>query len=225
MSRGIRSRWVTFDCYGTLVDWSSGLGDLLAPIAGEQASEVAAAFSGWQLELEKQGPIGSHKQVLKSALLCAAGERGVRLTDADARTLTRSWSALRPFADVEAMLAALRARGYRIGVLTNVDDDLFEITHRSFATPFNLFVTAERVRGYKPEPWLFRAFERLTGVERGDWVHVGSDWYHDIAPAQALGVPRVWLDREGIAPSGAALRAASGVDVVRAIDQHFAVRN
>ena len=88
MSRGIRSRWVTFDCYGTLVDWSSGLGDLLAPIAGEQASEVAAAFSGWQLELEKQGPIGSHKQVLKSALLCAAGERGVRLTDADVRTLT-----------------------------------------------------------------------------------------------------------------------------------------
>jgi len=225
VSRGTRSRWVTFDCYGTLVDWSSGLGDLLAPIAGEQASEVAAAFSGWQLELEKQGPIGSHKQVLKSALLCAAGERGVRLTDADVRTLTRSWSALRPFADVEPMLAALRARGYRLGVLTNVDDDLFEITHRSFATPFNLFVTAERVRGYKPEPWLFRAFERLTGVERGDWVHVGSDWYHDIAPAQALGVPRVWLDREGIAPSGAALRAASGVDVVRAIDQHFAVRN
>ena len=225
MSRGMRSRWVTFDCYGTLMDWSSGLGDLLAPIAGEQASEVAAAFSGWQLELEKQGPVGSHKQVLKSALLCAAGERGVRLTDADARTLTRSWSALRPFADVEAMLAALRARGYRIGVLTNADDDLFEITHRSFATPFNLFVTAERVRGYKPEPWLFRAFERLTGVERGDWVHVGSDWYHDIAPAQALGVSRVWLDREGSAPSGAALRAASGMDVVRAIDQHFAVRN
>jgi 2-haloacid dehalogenase len=216
---------VTFDCYGTLVDWSSGLGDLLAPIAGEQASEVAAAFAGWQLELEKLGPVGSHKQVLKSALLCAAGERGVRLTDADARTLTRSWSALRPFADVETMLAELRARGYRIGVLTNVDDDLFEITHRTFATPFNLFVTAERVRGYKPEPWLFRAFERLTGVERGDWVHVGSDWYHDIAPAQALGVSRVWLDREGIAPSGAALRAASGTEVVRAIDLHFAASN
>ena len=222
MSRGIRSRWVTFDCYGTLMDWSSRLGDVLAPIAGEQASQVAAAFSGWQLELEKQGPVRSHKQVLKAALLCAAGERGVRLTDADARTLTRSWGALRPFADVESMLAALRARGYRLGVLTNVDDDLFEITHRSFATPFNLFVTAERVRGYKPEPWLFRAFERLTRVERGDWVHVGSDWDHDIAPAQALGVARVWLDRDGVAPSGAAPRVATGADVVRAVDEHFA---
>lgn len=221
MSRG--SRWVTFDCYGTLVDWQAGLGDVLAPLAGGRASEVVAAFAGCQLALEKQGPVRSHKQVLRAALLCAAGERGVRLTDADARTLTRSWSALRPFADVETMLAALRARGYRIGVLTNADDDLFEITHRSFTAPFNLFVTAERVRGYKPEPWLFRAFERLTRVERGNWVHVGSDWYHDIAPAQALGVPRVWLDRDGVAPSGAALRAATGADVVRAVDEHFGV--
>ena len=224
MSRGLR--WVTFDCYGTLVDWIGGLGDLLAPIAGDRASELAAAFAGCQLALEKQGPVRTHKQVLKAALLCAAGARGIRITDADARVLTRSWSALRPFADVETMLAALRARGYRLGVLTNADDDLFEITHRSFATPFNLFVTAERVRGYKPEPWLFRGFERMTRVERGDWVHVGSDWYHDIAPAQALGVTRVWLDRAGAGvQSGAALRAASGADVVRAIDQHFASRN
>jgi 2-haloacid dehalogenase len=220
VSRG--SRWVTFDCYGTLVDWHGALGDLLAPLAGERAPEVVKAFAGCQLALEKQGPVRSHKQVLKAALLCAAGERGVRLTDADARTLTGSWSALRPFADVEAMLAALRARGYRLGVLTNVDDDLFEITHRSFAAPFHLFVTAERVRGYKPEPWLFRGFERLSGVARGDWVHVGSDWYHDIAPAKALGVAPVWLDREGVAPAGAVLRAASGAEVVRAIDRHFA---
>jgi 2-haloacid dehalogenase len=217
---------VTFDCYGTLVDWQQGLGELLVPLAGARAPEVVRAFAGYQLALEKQGPVRPHKQVLKAALLCAAGERGVPLTDADARTLTRSWSALRPFADVEAMLAALRARGYRLGVLTNVDDDLFEITHRSFATPFNLFFTAERARGFKPEPWLFRGFERMTGVDRGDWVHVGSDWYHDIAPAQALGVAPVWLERDGTqAPGGTALRAATGVDVVRAIDQHFASRN
>jgi 2-haloalkanoic acid dehalogenase type II len=214
---------VTFDCYGTLVDWHGGLGDLLAPIAGERAPEVVEAFAGCQLALERQGLVRTHKQVLRAALLSAAGARGVRITDADSQRLTGSWSALRPFADVEAMLAALRARGYRLGVLTNADDDLFEITHRSFTAPFNLFVTAERVRGYKPEPWLFRAFERLTGVQRGDWVHVGSDWYHDIAPARALGVAPVWLDREGgHLSSGGALYAATGADVVGAIDQHFA---
>ena len=105
--------------------------------------------------------------MLKAALLRAAGERGVRLTDADAGALTRSWARCARSPTSRRMLAELRRRGYRLGVLTNVDDDLFEITHRGFATPFNLFVTAERVRGYKPEPWLFRAFERMTRVTRG----------------------------------------------------------
>jgi 2-haloacid dehalogenase len=107
-----------------------------------------------------------------------------------------------------------------------VDDDLFEITHRGFARPFNLFVTAERVRGYKPEPWLFRAFERMTKVTAGEWVHVGSNWEHDIAPAVALGVPRVWLDRaQGAAPRDQIARAATGVEAVRAIEQLFASSN
>ena len=104
-------------------------------------------------------------------------------------------------------------------MLTNVDDDLFEITHRGFAAPFNLFVTAERVRGYKPEPWLFRAFERITGVSRSDWVHVGSSWDYDIAPALALGVPQVWLDRAGGAVShGQVARVTTAAQAVHAID-------
>ena len=222
MSAGKRERWITFDCYGTLVDWHGGLGRMLAPIAGARAADVVHAFDGCQLALERERPHQPHKQVLQAALLRAAGERGVRLSDTDAGALTRSWGALRPFADVEAMLAELRGRGYRLGVLTNVDDDLFEITHRGFATPFDLFVTAERVRGYKPEPWLFRAFERMTGVSRGDWVHVGSSWEHDIAPAVALGVPRVWLARTRTAPRGDVARATSAADAIRAIDGLFA---
>jgi 2-haloacid dehalogenase len=196
---------------------------MLAPIAGERAADVVRAFDGCQLALERERPHRPHKQVLKAALLCAAGERGVPLTDADAGALTRSWAVLRPFADVEAMLAELRRKGYRLGVLTNVDDDLFEITHRGFASPFNLFVTAERVRGYKPGPWLFRAFERMTRVAPGEWVHVGSDWEHDIAPAVALGVPRVWLDRAGgTVPRGQVARASSAAEAVQAIDGLFA---
>ena len=193
----------------------------LAPIAGNSVRDVVHSYHAHERVVEQERPHRAYKDVMARALRLAAAEHGIRLPWSDQDTVDRVWTALRLFDDVEAMLAELRVRGYRLAVLTNCDDDLFEITHRSFATPFNLFVTAERVRGYKPEPWLFRAFERLTRVERGDWVHVGSDWYHDIAPAQALGVPRVWLDREGIAPSGAAQRAASGAEVVRAIDQHF----
>jgi 2-haloacid dehalogenase len=219
---GKRERWVTFDCYGTLVDWQQGLGDMLAPIAGNRATDVAQSFTGYQLALERQQPYRLHKHVLTGALVRAAGERGLRLSDSDAGALTRSWGSLRPFADVEAMLAELRRKGYRLGVLTNVDDDLFEITHRSFATPFNLFVTAERVRSFKPQPWLFRAFARMTGVDRRDWVHVGSNWYHDIAPAQALGVAQVWLDRDNSPAREEVVRAASSFEAVRAIDQLLA---
>ena len=99
------------------------------------------------------------------------------------------------FEDVEAMLAELRSQGFRLAVLTNCHDRVFEAIHRRFAKPFDLFVTAERVRGYKPCRWHFRAFELLTRVARHDWVHVGCSVYHDVAPAEAFGVKGVWLDR------------------------------
>ena len=144
----------------------------------------------------------------------------MRLSAADARILRQSWGALRPFADVEPLLAELRRRGWRLAVLTNCDDDLFEITHRTFRRPFDLFLTAERVRGYKPARWHFRAFELLTGVNRRDWVHVGSSWYHDIAPARALGVTPVWLDRErtGENPAAASVRVHTAADALEAIE-------
>jgi 2-haloacid dehalogenase len=214
----MRARWITFDCYGTLVNWQAGLRDVLAPLAGDKAPDIVRAYATCQLAVEREQPRRPHKQVLATALVRAAAVLGVGLSESDARAIAGSWATLRPFADVETMLAELRRRGYRLGVLTNVDDDMFEITHRSFAAPFNLFVTAERVRGFKPEPWLFRAFERMTGVGRNEWVHVASNWEHDIAPAQALGVPQVWLDRErsGSAPDVA--RVTSAPEAVRAID-------
>jgi 2-haloacid dehalogenase len=108
----------------------------------------------------------------------------------------QGWASMRLFDDVEAMLAELRSRGYRLAVLTNCDEDLFAITHRLFRVPFDLVLTAERVRGYKPARWHFRGFERMAGVVRPHWVHVANSWYHDIAPARALGVRHVWLDRD-----------------------------
>jgi len=104
--------------------------------------------------------------------------------------------AVRLFDDVEGMLAELRAKGFRLGVLTNGGDEAFEIAHRTFQRPFDLFVTSDRVRGHKPAPWHFRAFELMTHASRRDWVHVASSWHHDIEPARTFGVNRVWLDRK-----------------------------
>ena len=126
----------------------------------------------------------------------------------------------RPFADVEALLAEFRRRGWKLAVLTNSDDGPFEAAHRTFRLPFDLFVTAERVRGYKPAPWHFRAFELITRVDRRDWVHVACSWYHDIAPAASLGIRRVWLDRgDGTGdPTKADARVHTTADAVRAVD-------
>ena len=132
-------------------------------------------------------------------------------------------SPVRPLGDVESLLAELRLRGYKIGVLTNCDDAQFESAHRKFLRPFDLFVTAERIRAHKPELWHFRAFERLTRVRRDNWVHIASDWTRDIVPAETFGIQRVWLDRDGTGedPSRASVHVRAASDAARAVDWLF----
>src|SRR5262249_36733237 len=126
----------------------------------------------------------------------AARDAGLDLTVEETRRLPRSWHTLPVFDDVEPMLAGLRRMGYRLGVLTNCDDALFEQTARSFPMRFDLVVPAERVGDYKPSLTHFRSFAQLTAPAPGEWIHVACSWYHDIAPARELGLPRIWLDRD-----------------------------
>jgi 2-haloacid dehalogenase len=175
---------------------------------------VVRAYHAHEREVERELPQRSYKDVLATALVRASAEAGVRLSHNDARAvLTGAWGAMRLFDDVEAMLAELRSKGYRLAVLTNCDEDLFATTHRLFAKPFDLCLTSERVRGYKPERWHFRGFELLTRVSRQRWAHVANSWYHDIAPARALGLRHVWLDRERTGEDAAALNAGASIRV------------
>jgi 2-haloacid dehalogenase len=220
VSPGTRTRWVTFDCFGTLVDWQAGFAAMLAPLAGDRERDLVRAYHESERVVEREKPHRCYKDVLATALVRAAAECGVRISEPDVSTLAQSWGSMRLFDDVELMLAELRRKGCRLAVLTNCDDDLFEITHRMFRNPFDLFLTAERVRGYKPAPWHFCGFERVTRARKNDWVHVASSWYHDIAPAQLLGIKRVWLDRDrtGEDPSSASVHVHTGAEVVRAVD-------
>jgi FMN phosphatase YigB (HAD superfamily) len=130
---------------------------------------------------------------------------------------------IHPIADVEPMLAELRARHYRLGVLTNSADREFEAVHRTFRRPFDLFVTSERILGRKPAPWHFRAFEQLARVCRTHWVHVACSWDYDIVPATALGISAVWLDRErSVArPHATSVRVYTAGEAVDAIARHL----
>jgi 2-haloacid dehalogenase len=215
----VSHRWVSFDCFGTLVDWQAWFTEVLGPLGGPAVGSVVRAYHAHEREVERELPQRSYKDVLATALVRASAEAGVRLSHNDARAvLTGAWGAMRLFDDVEAMLAELRSKGYRLAVLTNCDEDLFATTHRLFAKPFDLCLTSERVRGYKPERWHFRGFELLMSVSRQRWVHVANSWYHDIAPARALGLRHVWLDRERTGEDAAAWNAGASIRVHNALE-------
>ena len=221
----VSHRWVTFDCFGTLVDWQAWFAEVLGPLGSHTAADVIRAYHVHERVVERDYPHRSYKDVLVTALGRAADDCGIHLSPRDVRNiLMAGWASMRLFDDVEVMLAELRANGYRLAVLTNCDEDLFWTTHRLFTVPFDFVLTAERVQGYKPERWHFSGFERLAGASRSNWVHVANSWYHDIAPARALGVKHVWLDRERTGEDGGSVtvRTQSAVEVSSVIKRLFA---
>jgi 2-haloacid dehalogenase len=220
------TRWVTFDCFGTLVDWHGGFDAIIRPLAGARTSDVLRAYHRFEPQLEREKPHRLYADVLATALARAGAEAGVPISPEQARALPESWGSLRVFDDVEPMLAALRGSGYRLGVLTNCDEALFAKTARSFREAFDLVITAERVQDYKPSPTHFRTFKEVSGAREGEWVHVACSWFHDIVPARALGIPRVWLDRDrtGEDERGASARVLAAAEVPAAVDALFASR-
>ena len=220
------ARWITFDCYGTLVDWQSGFFAILKTIAAERTGDLLEAYHRNEPRVEAERPFRGYKQVLEISLRRGAGEAGIQPTQEQARSLPSQWSRLPVFGDVEEALSQLRSAGYKLGVLTNCDEDLFAQTQCSFKQPFDLVVTAERVRDYKPSVNHFRFFAQTSGVQLADWVRVGCSDFHDIAPACELGVKCIWLDRErrGQAhTTKAPLRLATATELPAAVKRLFAV--
>lgn len=215
---------MTFDCFGTLVDWNTGFSDLLNPLFGSQTSDVMRAYHHWERVLEAGRPPRLYREVLSAALLRAAAGVGASLSEDRARTLPDAWGSLPLYPDVEQMLESLREMGCKLAVLTNCDDDLFALTERAFRRPFDLVITAEQAGSYKPETMHFERFAEVTCVSRRDWVHVACSWYHDIAPARCLGIHRVWLDRDrtGHDERAASARVESANEVARVVRELYA---
>jgi 2-haloacid dehalogenase len=210
-------QWVTFDCYGTLIDWNAGFTSVLRPLAGSRTPALLDAYHRSERAVEKERPFRSYKAVLVESLMRASNDLELAISDEQTRGLPLSWELLRTFPDVEPMLASLRSTGYSLGVLTNCDDDLFALTQRAFVAPFDMVITAEQVQDYKPSLAHFHRFAAVAAPS--DWIHVACSWYHDIAPARALGVKRIWLDRDGTGddPAAASARVESADEVCAAI--------
>jgi 2-haloacid dehalogenase len=141
------------------------------------------------------GPYLPYREILTEGLRQAAAVSGIPVPDDAA--FVRAWPRMPVFDDAVQALPALAADGWKLAILTNCDDDLFATTVSRLPVDVDLVVTAERVRGYKPDLGHFRMFADKSGATPENWIHVANSWVHDILPAARVGLRSVWVDRDG----------------------------
>lgn len=216
---------LTFDCYGTLVDWERGILDGIRAAVGDRLAapeeELLEEYARHEAALEA-GDYLRYREVVAAALRGICADRGVELSDAEAAAFGNSVGDWPPFPDSAAALAGLATR-FRLGVITNCDDDLFARTRARLGVDFAWIVTAEQARGYKPRIETFElAFERID-VPRERIIHVAQSLFHDHVPAKQLGMTTVWIDRRGgRRGSGATPPASASPDMTFAGMRSFA---
>ena len=190
-------RWVTFDCFGTLINWRHGIrtgAELLFPGRG---ADLLAAYNRHESLVQAESPGMRYREVLAESLRRAARDAGLDLLDDDASVLGAGIPYWPVFGDTRAALAGLRAAGWKLALLTNCDLDIIGETQRRLLVPIDAVITAEHVGSYKPNLGHFHRFAESFGATRDNWVHVAQSYFHDMRPARELGIPRVWINRHG----------------------------
>lgn len=184
---------LTFDVYGTLIDWEAGIVTGLRPFSDASDDVLLETYARHEAELEA-GPYLAYRELLGEALRRVGADLGFAPTDDQAAAFGASVGDWPAFDDSAAALRALQER-YRLGVITNCDDDLFALSNQRLGVEFDWVITAQQAGGYKPRPENFtHAFERID-VPRERILHVAQSLFHDHVPAKALGMTTVWIDR------------------------------
>jgi 2-haloalkanoic acid dehalogenase type II len=190
-------RWVTFDCYGTLIDWNRGIGDALQRLWPD--ADLAALLRCYH-EVEPKVQAGGARPYREVLGLCTQGvgaELGLRLPVRGETALAASLPSWPPFPEVPGALEALRDAGWRLAVLSNTDPDLLAASLVTLDVPVDLTITVAEAGSYKPAPGHWQAFRSRSRTRRDRHVHVGASLYHDIAPCAELGIAAVWINRLG----------------------------
>ncbi len=209
---------LTFDCYGTLIDWETGITTALQPILHNHGvdrsdEQILEDFAEFESTAEK-GPYMSYRQVL-AACLRRFGERyGFRPDEEELERFSASVGDWPAFPDTPAALAALK-RCYKLAILSNIDDDLFALSNQRLGVDFDYIITAQQVRSYKPAPNHFIEAVERTGLPKERILHVAQSLYHDHVPAKRLGWDTVWINRRQDKPGfGATPPAEAKPDLV-----------
>ena len=192
-------RWATFDFYGTLVDWNSGISAQLVRLLEGERSELLARYHELEPQVQAREPGLPYRQVMARVLEELAAERGVSLAESDHDALGASLPSWPIFGDVPAALAEMRERGWKLAALSNSDRDLIESSVAAIGVEFDLAVVAGEIGSYKPAHRHWEVFFEQTGIDPrdGGYVHVAQSHFHDIVPANELGLPSIWINRLG----------------------------
>ncbi len=196
-----RFEWVSFDCYGTLVDWESGICGAVSEVlrahgVRRSRGEILALFADIEPKVQKSETYRTYRRVLRRVMAEMGDALGIRCSDTELNCLADSLADWPIFPEVREALRALQTR-YRLAVISNVDDALFAGTAEALSVDFDAVVTAEQARSYKPDRRNFDLAATRMGVETDAWLHVAESLFHDIGPANQLGIASVWVNREG----------------------------
>jgi len=211
-------RWITFDCYGTLIDWETGIKAALRPILSAHGvslddQPLLDLYGDLEAELEAESSGYTPYRDVLAGVVAGIGKRlAFTPTRDELYSLAQSLRNWRPFPDTIAALEKLK-RKYKLGIISNIDNDLFLETARLLEVPFDEIVTAQQSRSYKPSPKIFQlAFERM-GVPKGQILHAAQSIYHDVVPSRALGIASVWVNRRSARKGIGATKLASAADL------------
>jgi 2-haloacid dehalogenase len=204
---------LTFDCYGTLINWESGIFSALRPILAAHAKSVSdAELLELYGELEaaaEAGEFRSYRDVLQTVVRGFGARLSFVPSEEEVRSLPESLSSWLPFADTVRSLQRLKTR-FQLAVISNVDDDLFAASARRLQVGFDHVITAQQARCYKPGMKIFNLVLERLGVPPERVLHCGQSVYHDVLPARSLGMATVWVNRPSPRAGVGAVKAASG---------------
>jgi 2-haloacid dehalogenase len=202
---------LTFDCYGTLIDWETGLLSALHRILSAHGKKIDDAtlleLYGNFEQLSEQGAFRPYREVLQSVVRQFGDKLGFVPTVEQARSLPDSLALWKPWPDTVAALRQLKSR-YRLAILSNVDDDLFAATRPQLEVEFDEVITAQQAQAYKPSLKIFELALARIQAPAHRILHVGQSIYHDVIPAQALGLATVWVNRPSARPGVGAVKTA-----------------
>jgi 2-haloacid dehalogenase len=204
---------ISFDCYGTLIDWESGILPVLRTLLGNHGQSLPDAallelYGEFEAEAES-GPYQSYRDVLQAVVRAFANRLHFEASSAEIRSLGESVRAWPPFPDMVRALHELQKR-YKLAVISNIDDDLFAETRKHLGVEFDGVITAERARSYKPSINNFQIALRTLALSPDRLLHAAQSIYHDVVPARSLGISTVWVNRKSARPGVGAVRASLG---------------